>query len=145
MKKIILLLTVSLLCLLCACTASTASDQSKKEENKAATDTPNATYQKISAKEAKAMMDDGKPFILLDVRTDEEFAAERLDGAILIPDDAIGSRAEKELPDKNARILVYCRSGRRSALAAKELVGMGYTNVFDFGGIIDWPYGTLSE
>ena len=69
---------------------------------------------------------------------------QRLEGAILIPDYEIRIRAEKELPDKNAIILIYCRSGRRSELAAVELVNLGYTNVYDFGGIIDWPYETVS-
>ena len=102
-----------------------------------------AVYHKITAEEAKAMMDSGKPYILLDVRTVEEYAAKRIDGAILIPDYEIDSAAA-ELPDRSALILVYCRSGRRSANAANALVGMGYTNVYDFGGINDWPYDTVS-
>jgi rhodanese-related sulfurtransferase len=101
-----------------------------------------AVYQKITAEEAKTMMDDGDPYILLDVRTEEEFAEQRIDGAILIPDYEIASRVEEELTDKDARILVYCRSGRRSTLAANEMIALGYTNIYDFGGIIDWPYET---
>ena len=99
-------------------------------------------YRKISAAEAKEMMNG--EYILLDVRTEEEFKEERIEGAILIPDYEIGERVETELPDKDALILVYCRSGRRSALAANELAEIGYTNVYDFGGIIDWPYDTVS-
>ncbi|MCL2810997.1 MAG: rhodanese-like domain-containing protein [Clostridia bacterium] len=104
-----------------------------------------AVYQKITAEEAKARMEEGGAYILLDVRTDEEFKEGRIDGALLIPDYEIQSRAKAELPNKNALLLVYCRSGRRSALAAQELIDMGYTNVYDFGGIIDWPYDTVSD
>lgn len=103
-----------------------------------------AIYHKISAEEAKLMMAESEAYVLLDVRTDEEFAENRLDGAILIPDYEVEIRAESELTDKDALILIYCRSGRRSALAANVLVGMGYTQVYDFGGIIDWPYETVS-
>ena len=97
-------------------------------------------YKKISADEAKKMMGNGNTFILLDVRTKEEFLEERIEGAFLIPDDEIASRALKELPDKEIQILIYCRSGQRSEGAAKVLTQMGYTEVYDFGGIIDWPY-----
>jgi len=103
-----------------------------------------AVYRKLNAAEAKQMMDGGGDFILLDVRTDEEFVEKRIVGAVLIPDYEITERALAELPDKDARILVYCRSGRRSALAAQDLLDLGYTNVYDFGGIIDWPYETVS-
>ena len=90
------------------------------------------------------MMNESKPYILLDVRTDEEFKEKRIDGAILIPNYEIKERAIAELPDKSILILIYCRSGRRSADAAKALIDMGYTNVYDFGGINDWPYDTVS-
>jgi len=101
-------------------------------------------YRKISASEAREMMETTAGFILLDVRTDEEFEEIRLNGAVLIPDYEILERAEAELPDKNALILIYCRRGRRSEIAARELAEMGYTNVYDFGGINDWPYETVS-
>ena len=104
-----------------------------------------AVYAKISAQHAKSMMDEGKSYILLDVRTDAEYKEIRIEGAILIPDTEIKDRAESELPDKDALILVYCRSGRRSASAANELVSMGYSNVYDFGGILDWPYETTGD
>ena len=89
------------------------------------------------------MMNELTDYILLDVRTAEEFREIRIAGAVLIPDNEIRGRAAAELSDKNAVILVYCRSGRRSANAAYELIGMGYKNVYDFGGIIDWPYSTI--
>jgi len=90
------------------------------------------------------MMQDTDDYILLDVRTEEEFKEKRIEGAILIPHDEIRDRAETELPDKNAVILVYCRSGNRSKIAASELCEMGYTNIYEFGGINYWPYETVS-
>ena len=78
--------------------------------------------------------------VLLDVRTREEYDEGHIPGAILIPEYEIAQRAESELSDKNQLILVYCRSGRRSKIASEELVNLGYTNVKEFGGIIDWPY-----
>ncbi|MCL2815637.1 MAG: stalk domain-containing protein [Oscillospiraceae bacterium] len=103
-----------------------------------------AVYRKISAAEAHQMMVSADNFILLDVRTEEEYRNQRIEGAILIPDYEIAAKAESKLPDKNAVILVYCGSGRRSESAARELVGLGYTNVYDFGAISSWPYGTVS-
>jgi len=91
------------------------------------------------------MMRETGEYVLLDTRTDWEFADIRIDGAVLIPEYEIGGRAPTELPDKNALILVYCRRGRRSEIAANELVAMGYTNIYDFGGIIDWPYETVGD
>ena len=101
------------------------------------------TYEQISAEEAKSLMDTEKAYIIIDARTEEEFAEGHIEGAILIPEYEIAQRAEKELPDKDALILVYCRSGRRSKIASEELVKLGYTNVKEFGGIIDWPYETV--
>ena len=98
------------------------------------------TYEQISAEEAKAIMDTEKEYIIIDARTSSEFAEGHIEGAILIPEYEIADRAEKELPNKDALILVYCRSGRRSKIASEELVKLGYTNVKEFGGIIDWPY-----
>ena len=97
-------------------------------------------YRKISAEEAYKMMGELKDFILLDVRTEAEYKEIHIPGALLIPDYEIKARAEKELPDKNKIIFVYCRSGRRSVNAARELANLGYTNVYDFGGISGWPY-----
>ena len=103
----------------------------------------NAPYRRISAAEAKQMMQNTDKYILLDVRTKEEYEIEHIEGTLLIPDYEITNRAAAELPDKNALILIYCRSGRRSANVAHELIKMGYTNVYDFGGIIDWQYDTV--
>ena len=100
----------------------------------------NATYEQISPQEAKTIMDTETDYIIIDARTEAEFAEGHIENAILIPEYEIAERAEKELPDKDALILVYCRSGRRSKIASEELVKLGYTNVKEFGGIIDWPY-----
>lgn len=101
-------------------------------------------YEIITQKEAKALMESEEDFVILDVRTESEFAEKRISGAILIPYDEIEARAESELKDKDQLILVYCRSGRRSKIAAESLAKLGYTNVKEFGGINDWEYGTVS-
>ena len=98
------------------------------------------TYEQISGAEAKALMDSESGYIILDAREQDEYDEGHIPGAILIPYGEIAGRAEKELPDKDQLILVYCRSGRRSKIAAEELVKLGYTNVKEFGGIIDWEY-----
>lgn len=103
------------------------------------------SYQQITAQQAKKFMDTESNYIIIDARTEEEFAEGHIEGAILIPEHKIAERAEKELPDKKALILVYCRSGRRSKIASEELVKLGYTNVKEFGGIIDWPYGIVKQ
>lgn len=100
-------------------------------------------YQQITAEQAKELMDTETDYIILDARTQEEFDEGHIDGAILIPEYEVATRAEKELSDKDRLILVYCRSGRRSKIAAQALVDLGYTNVKEFGGIIDWPYETV--
>ena len=103
----------------------------------------NATYEQITPQQAKEIMDTEQEYIIIDARTEEEFAEGHIENAILIPEYEIAGRAEKELPDKEQLILVYCRSGRRSKIASEELVNLGYTNVNEFGGIIDWPYETV--
>ena len=100
------------------------------------------SYMNITAQEAKEIMDTESNYVILDVRTQEEYDEGHIKDAILIPDYEIADRAESELTDKEQLILVYCRSGRRSKNAAKQLADMGYTNVKEFGGIIDWPYET---
>ena len=95
---------------------------------------------RISPSRARAIMQANPDAIILDVRTQQEFDEERIPGAVLLPYDIVGDYATEILPNKDAIILVYCRSGRRSLIAAKELVAMGYTNVYEFGGILSWPY-----
>ena len=100
----------------------------------------NNSYKQITPQEAKTIMDTENDYIIIDARTTEEFAEGHIENAILIPEYEIADRAEKELLDKGQLILVYCRSGRRSKIASEELVKLGYSNVKEFGGIIDWPY-----
>lgn len=100
---------------------------------------------RISPETAKERMDSGDPVIVLDVRTQSEFDEGHIPGAICLPNETIGHQPPPELKDLDAEILVYCRSGRRSAEAASKLTKLGYTNVSDFGGIIDWPYETTRE
>ena len=102
------------------------------------------TYQTVSAGEAKRMMEELQGYFLVDVRTVDEYAEGHIEGAVLIPVDEILERAEAELPDKDAVIFVYCRSGVRSARAADGLAGLGYSQVYDMGGILNWPYDVVS-
>ena len=94
----------------------------------------------ITAEQAKEIMDTQEGYIILDVRTQEEYAQEHIPGALLLPLDDVKQNANVVLPDKDQLILVYCRSGRRSKTAAQTLAELGYTNIKEFGGIIDWPY-----
>ena len=103
-------------------------------------DAGSASYDQISGAEAKALMDSESGYVIIDARTQEEYDQGHIPGAIMILEYEIADRAEKELPDKDQLILVYCRSGRRSKIAAEELVKLGYTHVKEFGGIIDWEY-----
>lgn len=130
-KTGVILLAGILSILLCACVST--------KENK------EAVYMNITAEEAKKIMDTESEYVVLDVRTEEEFAQGHIPGAMLIPDYAIREEADKALPDKDALILVYCRSGRRSKNAAQILLELGYTNIREFGGILDWPYETVTE
>ena len=99
-----------------------------------------AVYLNITAEEAKEIMDSEEGYVILDVRTQEEFDQGHIPGAIQISHEEIAEKAEEVLTDKDQMILVYCRSGRRSKIAAEALGELGYTNIKEFGGIIDWPY-----
>ncbi len=103
------------------------------------------SYRQVTMDEAAAMMEEEKNYIILDVRTAAEFYEEHIPGAINIPNETIGTDAIPELPDKDQLILVYCRSGNRSKQASEKLVKLGYTNVVEFGGIIDWPGETQTN
>ncbi len=125
MKKLVFLLLAVMM--LTACGQDKENDQG-------------AVYVNITAEEAKQIMDSEEDYIILDVRTQDEYDQGHIPGAIVISHEEIAEKAEKVLTDKNQMILVYCRSGRRSKIAAEALVELGYTNIKEFGGIIDWPY-----
>ena len=103
-----------------------------------------ASYRQISMDEAITMMEEESGYIILDVRTPEEFADKHIPGAVNIPNETIGTEEIPELPNKDQLILVYCRSGNRSKQASEKLADMGYTNVVEFGGINSWPGETVS-
>ncbi len=122
-----------------------SNNSTPNQSDEAPASTEQATLEKISAEEAKEMIDSSTNLIILDVRTQEEYEDGHIEGAALIPDYEIETKAEELLTDKNATILVYCRSGRRSALAANTLRDQGYTSIYDFGGILDWPYEVTKQ
>ena len=102
------------------------------------------TYRQITMDEAIVMMEEESNYIILDVRTPEEFSEKHIPGAINIPNETIGTVEVPELPDKDQLILIYCRSGNRSKQASEKLVRLGYTNIVEFGGINDWPGDTVN-
>ena len=102
------------------------------------------SYRQINMDEAITMMEEESSYIILDVRTPEEFAKKHIPGALNIPNETIGTEEIPELPDKDQLILVYCRSGNRSKQASEKLVALGYTNIVEFGGINDWPGDTVT-
>lgn len=120
------------LLLLTACSSPTKNNQEM-------------VFLNITAEEARKLMDSEKDRIILDVRSREEYDQGHIPGAILIPDTEIEAKAADLLPDKDQLILVYCRSGRRSKLAAQSLADLGYTNIREFGGILDWPYEVVQD
>ena len=128
--------------LLIALTAITFTACGVKEETAAQEQKP--AYQKITAQEGKEMIDGGD-IILVDVRTKEEYDSGHIANAILIPNETISDKMPEELDNLDAKIIIYCRSGRRSAIAAKNLIKMGYTNIYDMGGIADWPYEVVTD
>lgn len=130
MKKYITILLLSAILALSGCSANTP---------KAA-----GTYQKLEQSQAKKNLDTDQSIILLDVRTPEEFEEAHIPNSLLIPDYDIEKLASEKLPDQDSTIYIYCRSGRRSKIAAEKLIDMGYSKVYDIGGIIDWKYETIS-
>ena len=144
MKKVLCIISILLCILLTACgndssigiiggaDGPTSIIVSEKGEK--------AMYEQITAEDAKKIMDSGEEHIILDTREQDEFEEGHIPGAILIPYTEIENKSEAMLPDKDKLILVYCRSGRRSKIAAESLSKLGYTNIKEFGGIIDWTY-----
>ena len=137
LKGLIIMLMISL-CLFGFCGCQGEGGGADNETDGSNTNTH--SYEQITGEKAKDIMDSGVEYVLIDARTESEFAEGHIEGAILIPEYEIADKAEQKIPDKDALILVYCRSGRRSKIASEELVKLGYTNVKEFGGIIDWQY-----
>lgn len=144
--KIISLIICLVMCLsLCACEANVPAAQPEITPEPSPALTPVPSSRVISAEEAKAITDSGEEFFLIDVRDRDEYETGHIPGAVCIPYIELEARRD-ELPENTeALILVYCRSGRRSAIAAQTLVNLGFGNVADFGGIIDWPYETTAD
>lgn len=128
LKKLIWCIMV---CVLCGMVFACSQDGKESEETK-------VTYEQITQDEARILMAEAEDRIILDVRTEAEYAGGHIPGAICIPNESIGSEMPKELPDKDQLILVYCRSGNRSKQAAEKLVKLGYTDIKEFGGINTW-------
>lgn len=116
-----------------------------EEKNTSVSTESQNSYIQIQMDEAITMMEEETDYIILDVRTTEEFAEKHIPGAVNVPNESIGTEEIKELPNKDQLILVYCRSGNRSKQASEKLVALGYTNVYEFGGINDWPGEVESE
>lgn len=149
-----------LLCILIICTSCSAAterissflnssdepgtDDSKLSADVSETTTDESGVRLITAQEAKEMMDTLSGYVIVDVREQYEFDAGHIEGAVLIPLGSIEQLAGELIPDKESVLLVYCRSGRRSAAGAQILFDMGYKNVYDFGGIISWPYEVVA-
>lgn len=128
--------------------ASTEKESATKGKDNMSGDTNKenqASYKKITQEAAKERMDSQDELVILDVRTEEEYNEDHIEGAILIPNEEIKEEPLEQIPDMDTEILLYCRSGVRSKEAANKLVNAGYTNVFDMGGIIDWPYDTVAD
>ena len=132
MIKRILMILLIMLCVLSGCASV------KEEQNKAA-------YKQISQEEAKEMMGRDDGHVIVDVRRQDEYDAGHIPGAILIPNESIGCDSPEALPDYDQVILIYCRSGNRSKQASEKLAAMGYTNIYEFGGINTWTGEIVKE
>ena len=139
MRQILLFAALATsLALLSGCTLSkTKADTAEDMTGKAA-------YQKISAEDAYEMMV-SQEVVIVDVRTPEEYDGGHIPNPILVPNESIGDDMPEALPDKEATLLIYCRSGRRSKEASEKLLKLGYKSIYEFGGIIDWPYELVKE
>ena len=136
------LLAVLLLLAGCGSAGTAVPETSEAPDTTEATEGPG--YRQVTMEEAIAMMEAESGYILLDVRTPQEFRDRHIPGAINVPNEDIGTGKILELPDKGQLILVYCRSGNRSKQASEKLAALGYTNVVEFGGINDWPGEVVS-
>ena len=162
MKQVVVFLFImSALVILSACqsfsrdstdeTTSYNAEQVTSSDAPISSDSPSTTEPSafaevivISQEEAKKMMDAGE-VIIVDVRREDEYSQGHIPNAILVPNETIETEAHTALPDKNAVYLIYCRSGRRSNEAAHKLIALGYQHIYDFGGILSWEYGTVTD
>ena len=143
MKKL-LLLSVAAALILTGCSTGGVSSGSSSLPGSTMSSSESGGTKTITPAAAKARIDAKEDLVILDVRTQEEYDEGHIADSVLLPYDAItADSAAKALPDKSKPVLVYCRSGRRSAIAAQSLIDLGYTAVFDLGGIQSWPYGTV--
>lgn len=133
--KFMLILLAAALCLLVACSKAQTSGENGKEQS----------YNQITQEEAREMMEKDDGHIIVDVRRQDEYEAGHIPGSILIPNESIGKEMPEELPDKDQIILIYCRSGNRSKQASEKLAAMGYTNIYEFGGINTWTGEIVKE
>lgn len=146
--------TAAMACMLFSLTAcatpeqtATATKEPAAAQDSAQTETAKAqgVYQTITPADAKKLMETRTDYTLLDVRELSEYSGGHIAGAKLLPLGQIESLAATELPDLNATIIVYCRSGARSSRAAQTLLSLGYTDVLDLGGISNWPYDVVVD
>lgn len=140
-NKAILLGAIYILAVGILSACATAKKDSASETKKAVL----SEYKKLTPEDAKKRMEENSDLIIVDVRSQEEYDEGHIGNAIVIPVGTIGDKDPEMLPDKDAEILVYCRSGVRSKQAAEKLLELGYTNIIDIGGIIDWPYETAAQ
>lgn len=140
MKKIILLLTLAVIMLLAGCSSADRSADKESSHSKQVKDDESivSSYKIISQDEAKEMMKKSDGHIIVDVRRQDEYDSGHIPEAILIPNESIEKKQPEQLPDYDQIILIYCRSGNRSKQAAQKLADMGYTNIYEFGGINTW-------
>ena len=141
-KKIISILLLTFLFTSCTGEQNSSSTAQNTNSN---TDYTDKAYRQITMNEAASIMKSEKDYIILDVRRPDEFSEGHIPNAINVPNEIIGTSEISELPDKDQLILVYCRSGRRSKEASQKLVDLGYTNIVEFGGILDWSGETVKE
>ena len=141
-KRMMVILLISMALILLACSDITTRQTKDEEEHMIEVNTAGKVveYTNIKPEDAKKRLESTKGTILLDVRTPEEYAEEHIPGSILIPLDELSEKAAGMMTDKDAEIIIYCRSGNRSVTAANALIEMGYTHVYNLGGIKDWPY-----
>jgi len=152
MKRVFIILAIVVMCVVGGFAVSSVYGPQPPEENNIANNEDSdvkgdkvskAIYRKITPEEVKNMQTKKESFVLVDVRTQEEFDEGHISGATLVPSDEITEAANEKFPDKDAKIVVYCRSGGRSQMVANQMIEMGYKNVYDLGGIIDWPYDVV--